>query len=78
MRGRFIDSRVMNLPPDLLVPPFFLAQTSAEIVEETRYDEIERLRHGGRHDESSEFTWYVLVPMGVLLCLIVLGRRMLS
>jgi len=68
----------MNPPPDLPDTPFFLAQTSAEIVEETRYDEIERLRHGGRHDESSEFTWYVLVPMGVLLCLIVLGRRMLS
>ena len=67
----------MNLPAAFPDSSFFLAQTSAEIVEETRYHEIERLRGGGQ-DSSSDFTWYVLVPMAVLFCVIVLGRRMMS
>lgn len=54
-----------------------LAQTSQEIVDATRLSENERLRGGGR-DSSSDFTWYVLVPMAVLFCVIVLGRRMMS
>ena len=68
----------MNLPAAFPDSSFFLAQTSAEIVEETRYHEIERLRDGGRRDDPSDFTWYVLVPMAVLFCVIVLGRRMMS
>lgn len=68
----------MAMPAVLPDPQFFLAQTSREMVDDARLSEMERLRNGGRHDESGDFIWYVLVPMGVLLCLIVLGRRLMS
>lgn len=63
----------------LALPPALAQQTVSEMIEISRITEIERLQNGGRQQGGSgDFTLYVLTPMAILLCLIMLGRRLLS
>jgi hypothetical protein len=63
----------------LVFPPALAQQTASEMIELSRISEIERLQNRGRHrGGSGDFTLYVLTPMAILLCLIILGRRLLS
>ena len=40
---------------------------------------VERLRNGGaRQDGAGDFVIYVITPLAILLCLILLGRRIVS
>ncbi len=62
--------------PDPL--PFF-AQTTGEMIDATHLQEIERLRNGGTREEGAgDFVIYVITPLAILLCLILLGRRIMS
>ncbi len=63
----------------LRISPALAQQTVSEIIEISRVSEIQRLQSGGRRrGRSEDFTLYVLTPMAILLCLIILGRRLLS
>ena len=56
-----------------------LAFASQELVDASRQSEIERLRNGGEHaDHTEDFTFYVILPLLLLLGLTVLGRRIIS
>ena len=56
-----------------------LAFASQELVDVSHQREIERLRNGGEHAGNSEdFTFYVILPLLLLLGLTVLGRRIIS
>jgi hypothetical protein len=62
-----------------LQPGFMVAQMSQRALESARQQEIERLRNSGRNgDHAGDFAFYVVLPICVLLCLVGLGRRLLS
>ncbi|GEP42032.1 hypothetical protein [Brevifollis gellanilyticus] len=49
------------------------------MIDATHLNEIERLRNGGaQQDGVGDFVIYVITPLAVLLCLILLGRRIMS
>lgn len=70
----------MSLSRAVLPGPLpILAQTSQEMIDATHLNEMERLRNGGtREDGAGDFVIYVITPLAVLLCLILLGRRIMS
>ncbi len=58
---------------------FSLAFASQDVVDETHQREIERLRNGGEHSNPNEdFTFYVILPLLVLVGLMIVGRRIIS
>lgn len=56
-----------------------MAYASQEYINQAQQHEMNRLRHGGEHQNTSEdFTFYVILPLLVLVGLIVFGRRVIS
>ncbi|MES2593888.1 MAG: hypothetical protein V4662_01050 [Verrucomicrobiota bacterium] len=65
----------------VVLPDIFpvVAQMSQEMIDVSHQNEIERLRDGGvRQDGAGDFVIYVITPLAIVLCLVLLGRRILS
>lgn len=84
--GRFIPLAKMSSPSTSHAPtwvgmPGFpsLAFASQELIDQAQRHEMERLRHGGEHGNPNEdFTFYLILPLLILVGLIVVGRRIIS
>lgn len=56
-----------------------LALTSQGFIDQAQQREMTRLQSGGdQHHQTEDFTFYVLVPLLLLLGLMVVGRRIIS
>jgi len=84
--GRFIFPADMSPPTKLHAQTWAgisefptLAYASQEYIDQAQQHEMERLRHGGEHHNTSEdFTFFVILPLLILVGLIVFGRRVIS
>lgn len=84
--GRFTQLAKMSSPSTSSAPtwvgmPGFpsLAFASQDFIDQAQQHEMERLRHGGDHpNQTEDFTFYVLLPLLLLLGLMVIGRRIIS
>jgi hypothetical protein len=73
--------RSTSCPPAWAKIPDFsgLALASQELIDQAQRHEMERLRHGGEHGNPNEdFTFYLILPLLILVGLIVVGRRIIS
>lgn len=84
--GRFISPAKMSSQPTSpaltwsRIPAFpALTLASQEFIDQAQQHEMARLRNGGDHPSQTEdFTFYVLLPLLLLLGLMVVGRRFIS